>query len=109
MKHATACSPAVATSSGSVDLHMSVAKAHRLANRQPGSGDTNSGTVPSMALSLPRSCEGRWDGGQQATSVRMLGIVKDLFRVAHLDDLARVHHRGPITHSTDQRQVMTDI
>src|SRR2546426_12099364 len=43
---------------------------------------------------------------QQRTGVRMTGVVEDLERAAHLDDLPGVHHRDPIGVGRDDAEVV---
>ena len=68
----------------------------------------NSGVVSEQNLVLFQLRIGNGDSGNQATGVRMQGVVKQFLRICYFHDIALVDNTDTIGDKADNRQVMGD-
>ena len=88
---------------------MSRACGHLGANAHSLSGASNADSGrPGIAASRSAVCAMSGRAADSAADVRMQRVVVQQRRLADLDDLARVHHRGPVADRGGQLQVVGD-
>ena len=99
----------IGTSAGSCWPQTGIACGQRGWKRQPDGGFSGLGTSPCRMISSRRSSG--WLGSaaeNSACGVRMLRRPRERLRVAHLDDLAEIHHHDRVAHMRHRGEVMGD-
>ena len=109
--HATVPPSAVGVGSGSTNLQMSIAYAHRGWYRHPGGGSSGLGGSPSSTSAHAGALDhrvGHGDRREQGLRVRVTRTAVHGLGVTDLDDGAEVHHCDAITGVVHDREVVRD-